>query len=343
MASVSMKGPYTYGTNTPVYNVWHSKEPRDRGAVLSATGTFNAARDSNNPSKINISASITITGENDRVSFGFPLWFYVKANGTTIHTWTSEGNLGISGKGSSWSKNFSSFTYTTNSAVDLSFQVHCAAGTGTGTSESGTCDQGYSYVNLINNNGSTTLIKIAEYNPWSDPTPATNVKCKINNNVVSEVKPDSQVTITWTAGKAGTGNSIGYYSVNYNRYRNGSWSGRSALISDAGGTSYNYNLDNLPLRPGDIIRFDVDTYINVDSGVSGRTSGWWYGNDTQNSGNINVYKDGIIYYKTSNGEVKECTKVYYKDGNGNLKKPRYAYINNNGNLKIIDIYTSKYE
>lgn len=148
-------------------------------------------------------------------------------------------------------------------------------------------------------------VSVSSYTPWSDPTPGRNLKCS-----PTSVKPDTSVTLTWTAGVAGTGNSIGKYSISYNRYRNGSWSGRTTLNNNITGTTYTYNLNNLSLRPGDIIKFDVDTYIN--SSTTGHTSGWWYNNDTQNTGNISVYKDGIIYYKDLSGVSHECTMRLWK-------------------------------
>lgn len=96
------------------------------------------------------------------------------------------------------------------------------------------------------------------------------------------------------------------------------------------------------MRPGDIIKFDVDTYIN--SYTAGHNSGWYYNNDTQNTGNINVYKDGHIYYKDSSGTVHEVTKLYYKDSSGAIKKGRYATVKDgNGASHVIDVYTTKYE
>lgn len=181
-------------------------------------------------------------------------------------------------------------------------------------------------------------VGIGAYNPWSDPTPGHNVRCSPN-----PVKPDSTVTITWTGGTAGTGNSIGYYSVNYNRYRNGSWSGRAALTSNTGATSFSYNLDNLNLRPGDIVKFDVDTYIYA-AGDSGHSSGWWYGTDAQNTGNINVYKDGIIYYKDFSGTIHECTMAYSKDTSGSSHNARYIQVKDtSGTIHSIDVYTTKYQ
>lgn len=122
----------------------------------------------------------------------------------------------------------------------------------------------------------------------------------------------------------------------------GSWSGRKALTSNTTSTSFNYNLNNLSLRPGDLIKFDIDTYIN--SSTAGHSSGWWYNDDTQNTGNKTVYKDGSIKYKDSSGTVHEVTKLYYKDSSGTIKKGRYVKIkDSSGAVHIIDVYTTKYE
>ena len=122
----------------------------------------------------------------------------------------------------------------------------------------------------------------------------------------------------------------------------GSWSNRAALTSNTTSTSFNYDLNNLNLRPGDLIKFDIDTWIVSDT--SGYNSYWFYNNDTQNTGNKTVYKDGIIYYKDLNGTVHECTMGYSKDINGSTHKARYIQVKDiNGTAHSIDVYTTKCE
>lgn len=335
MATVNMKGPYTYGTNNPVYNVWHSKQPNKSGAVLDATGTFSATR---SEGKITISASIKITGKNSGCYFNYPLWFYVKANGETIHTWTSGGNLGISYNGDSWSKTFDAFDYWTNSAVNLSFSVHCAAGTGNGTSESGICDQGYTNVDLVRtDNDSNTLISISAYNPWTDPTNLSGV-----TNSATTRKPDWDLKVSWNAAKAGTGNSISKYRVQMRRYR-GSWSSWTDVNTNVTGTSLTFNPGSIiNLRPGDLIATRVAVYVT--SNTSGHDSGW-LGYVEASNNNVTIYKDGIVYYISSAGGSKtECTMAYYYDSSGNKKKSRYIVVKDSeGTTHIIDMYTTNYE
>lgn len=127
------------------------------------------------------------------------------------------GSLGYYQLSSNWddSGNVDTWTYyDTNDAVTFYVHYYCC--------DSGNYQEPYC-TSKAGNQADITMkgsVSVGSYNPWSDPTPGRNPKCKINNVEVSSVKPDSSITITWTAGKAGTGNSIGYYSVNYNRYRN---------------------------------------------------------------------------------------------------------------------------
>ena len=347
MASVTMVGPYTYGTNNPKYNVWHSKAVSARGAVLSAVGTFTANRDSTNPSNINISASITIRGENSDVSFGFPLWFYVYANGERIHKWDSYWyngsnwtyNLNISERNGvlSWSKTFDSFSYQTNNAVNLSFVVHCAAGTGSGTSESGSCDQGYTYVTLIDaSDRSETLVHINAYNPWTDPTNLSNVRVS-----PAQIKPEGSVTVSWTAGSGGSGNTVDKYEVQVRDSADGANTWYSC--GETTGTSMDVTPLNkrAKIKPGETLYFRARGHCH--STTTGYDDYWMSWIDAGSS--VSVYKDGIIYYQQDGSTRKDCTMAYVQQDTNVRKAVRYVLVQSTetGSYKIIDEYTTHYE
>lgn len=89
------------------------------------------------------------------------------------------------------------------------------------------------------------------------------------------------------------------------------------------------------LNHGETVKFSLDTY--VQSNVSWHNS-YWIGLVQFDE---SVYKDGLVYYRTSTGALKECKMGYY--WNGSWKLARYIYVrDNNGNLKIIDLYTKLY-
>lgn len=194
------------------------------------------------------------------------------------------------------------------------------------------------------NNRDYTIANVAvpEYDPtppWSDPTNVSGVK-----NSVTSLKPDGSMSVSWTAAKAGTGNSITKYAVDMQRYRNGAWSSNIAINSSigTGNTSLSFKPgDYVNLRPGDLIRLSVNAYMS--SSTSGHSSGW-LGSVYASNNNVSIYKDGIVYCIDSNGTKREGTMAYYYDANGTKRKSRYIVVkDSSGATRVIDMYTTNYE
>ena len=175
--------------------------------------------------------------------------------------------------------------------------------------------------------------------PWSDPINASNVR-----NSVTTLKPDGSMSVSWSAARAGTGNSITKYAVDMQRYRNGAWSSNVAINNSigTGTTSLSFRPgDYINLRPGDQLRFSVNTYMT--SSTSGYSSGW-LGSIYASNNNVSIYKDGIVYNIDANGTKRECTMAYYYDSNGTKRKSRYIVVKDSGGAtRIIDMYTTNYE
>lgn len=193
----------------------------------------------------------------------------------------------------------------------------------------------------VDNNRDYTIanLTVPEYDPtppWSDPT-------NLNNVTVSRtsMKPDWDVKVSWNAAKSGTGNSISKYRLQMRRYRGG-WSDWITISDSITSTSYTLAPSHyINVRPGDTIAFRVAAYMT--SNTSGHSSGWL--SNVAANNNVSIYKDGIVYYISSNGGAKtECTMAYYKDSSGNTKKSRYIIAKDSGGTThIIDMYTTYYE
>ena len=178
-------------------NRWHTRP------TMYGEGTIDAGRDGNNPSQINLhlvaymstrsgSSPSSCTSCRILASDGWASSYYELTD-----NYAREGSIDIY------------TSYTTNSAVTFYVHYYCCDGSSYDEPHCTSADGDQSDVEMAG------TVSVGDYNPWTDPTPGRNVSCNPN-----PVKPDTTVTISWTAGIAGTGNSIGYYSVNYNRYRN---------------------------------------------------------------------------------------------------------------------------
>jgi len=194
----------------------------------------------------------------------------------------------------------------------------------------------------VDNNRDYTIANVAvpEYDPtppWSDPTNLKGV-----TNSATTRKPDWDLKVSWTAAKAGTGNSISKYRVQMRRYR-GSWSSWTDVNTNVTGTSLTFNPGSIMnLRPGDLIATRVAAYMT--SNTSGHSSGW-LGYVEAGNNNVSIYKDGIVYYVSSAGGAKtECPMAYYYDSSGKKKTARYIIVKDSGGTThIIDMYTTNYE
>lgn len=178
-------------------NRWHTVP------TMYGSGTITATRDSDNPSKINLHLTAELSTRSGSTPSSCTSCRIVASDG-----WTSKYYELTSGYSRTGSIDKTT-SYTTNNKVTFYVHYYCCDKS---TYDDPHCTSTAGDQHDVTMTGSVT---VGEYNPWTDPTPGRNVSCNPN-----PVKPDTTVTISWTAGIAGTGNSIGYYSVNYNRYRN---------------------------------------------------------------------------------------------------------------------------
>lgn len=191
----------------------------------------------------------------------------------------------------------------------------------------GTCNHRYSDgVTWTNGKRSAVnyKVEVPAYQSWTNPTGATNVKTN-----VSKVKPDGSLTVSWTAAKSGTGNTVQYYTVNYS-INGGARTAYNSNVS-INSTSLSINIANLGVKSGDNIVFDVDTwYSPTQSGGSGAWTGY------SSSSAVSVYKDGCIYYKDGSTK-RECTTIYYKDGS-TKRSARYIKVkDSSGATYVVDV------
>lgn len=185
-------------------------------------------------------------------------------------------------------------------------------------------------------------VEVPKYeNPWSNPTQAI-----VKTDLTGSIKPESNIEVRWSKASSGSGNTVNHYSVCLQRYRDGKWSDRIAVgdnisIDTTSATCTPGNFINL--RPGDKIRFDVNTYITpVTQGGSAGWSQEVYGFHYSNE--ISIYKDGCIYYKKSSSEKLEPVMAYYKNSSGEKSKLRYVLVkDSSGAQRVIDVYTTNYE
>lgn len=226
-------------------------------------------------------------------------------------------------------------SYKTNSAVTYTVHYYCCD---SGDPSVPHCTSAAGDQHDVGMSGSCS---IGSYNPWSNPKQAV-----VARDLTSKIKPDGSLTVRWSKASSGSGNTVDYYSVNMQRYRNGAWSERKAVANNVAinTTSATYKPgDYINLRPGDKIRFDVNTYVTPVT--NGGSAGWTeeaYGFNYSNE--ITIYQDGIIYYKDGSGAVHVCTMGYGKDTSGSNHKARYVQVKDtSGATHSIDVYTTNYE
>lgn len=254
--------------------------------------------------------------------YGYPLSVVISVDGVNQEIWLKDSSP-ASGFDVGGSVSFRTTNTNTGGAQQISIHPVCH--------QTGGCSKGYGNVYYY------PTVYFTAYSPWQEPTLASNVRTN-----KSRIKPDEDITVLWNSAISRSGNGIGKYSVNCARYRNGSWTSRITLNDNVGAGSTSLVVrpgNSINLRPGDKVRFDVDTWVN--SYVSGHASGW-YGYRT--AADVSIYKDGIILYKDSTGAKRECVLGYMKDSTGAKRKYRYILIKDStGAKRIIDVYTINYE
>ena len=248
--------------------------------------------------------------------YGYKMTITVSVGGKS-HTYTFIDATSASNKTTKSGK-FTLTTTNTGSTDTITVTAFCSAGD---------CTHRYSD-GVTWTNGERSAVKynvaVPAYQSWTNPTGATNVKTNI-----SKVKPDGSLTVSWTAAKSGTGNTVKYYAVNYS-INGGARTTYNSNVS-INSTSLSINIANLGVKSGDKIVFDVDTwYSPTQSGGSGAWTGY------SSSPAVSVYKDGCIYYKDGSTK-RECTTIYYKDGS-TKRSARYIKVkDSSGATYVVDV------
>ena len=323
MAYFDYYGPEQYERSHVTYQIWHRGYPAElytRNTVMGGTGRLNVSRNGSTVSGYISSPYVFMVNSG---WYNLPVTINVLANGVVVATHTE--TIDLDGAGDSQyfngGDNICSFSYNDNS--EITFRVEYLCG------ESGGCTQ-------INYKPMAGSVTISSYNPWTDPTNLKNVSV-----TPASIKPEGNVTVSWTKAQAGTGNSISKYQVQFKDSADSGWTNYSDNISSStSSVTYQPLSYRAKIKPGETLSFRVRAYCS--SSTSGHDSYWmgWV-----NAGStVSVYKDGSIIYKNSGGGTNEVTKVYVKDGSGNTQKVRYARVKDgNGNQHVIDVYTTHYE
>ena len=328
MASTTFYGSETCTYWNPSINststidkCWHSGDKRASGQysapIMQGGGVLTATRNGSVVSGSVTDAWSTLLKKNGAY-YNFPIYIVVYANGN----WLAQLDIAASSGGTFSGKSLS-FSIDSASAVTISVAFVCG--------QTGGCQvETYPMTNAS--------LYFEAYNPWKEPTNLSSVKVS-----PTSIKPDGSTKVSWTAAKAGTGNSITKYRVQIRRKRGTSWGSWTTLSSSITSTSYTVSLpiSGLNIRPGDTIGFRVAAYMT--SNTSGYSSKWL--SDVGANSNVSIYKDGIVYYIAKDGGAKtECTMAYYKNSSGTMKKSRYMVVKDiKGTTHVIDMYTTYYE
>lgn len=305
------------------------------GPTMYASGYIDGERNGST-----ISGTVHAVSSRSSGSYGYPVYVKVYCNGNEIESKTCNGN-GNFDETFRWS-------VTTNDACTIWVIYICGQTGGCSGGGQDIWNGGENagvrgsdgYLHKVNGLSGGSL-SFSSYNPWSNPKQAV-----VARDLASKIKPDGSLTVRWSKASSGSGNTVDYYSVNMQRYRNGAWSERKAVANNVAidTTSATYKPgDYINLRPGDKIRFDVNTYANPVT--NGGSAGWTeeaYGFNYSNE--ITIYQDGIIYYKNGSGAVHVCTMGYSKGTSGSNHKARYVQVKDtSGVTHSIDVYTTNYE